>query len=101
VAEHPRVKAEPSQPAGRPHAAASGASGAAGRKLGILRINTRPWSRVFVDGKLVGNTPQMNISLAAGTHQLKLVNPDFGMTKTLSVQIAAGQTVTKVLTLQP
>ncbi len=67
---------------------------------GVLRINTRPWSRVFVDGKLIGNTPQMNIVLPPGKHQLKLVNPDFGMTKTLSIDIAAGKTVTKVLSLQ-
>lgn len=69
-------------------------------KLGSLRINTRPWSRVTVDGKLIGNTPQMNIPLAAGTHKVSLVNPEFGLKKDLTVQIKAGETVTRVLSLE-
>jgi hypothetical protein len=72
----------------------------AGGKMGTLRINTRPWSRVLVDGKLIGNTPQMNIPLAAGTHKVKLVNTEFGLSQSVTVEIVAGQTLTKVLTLQ-
>jgi eukaryotic-like serine/threonine-protein kinase len=97
---HAKPEAAPVAPTHAPatHAATAGAGGGASK--GTLRVNTRPWSRVFVDGKLIGNTPQMNITLPAGKHQLKLVNPDFGMTKTLSVEIGAGQVVTKVLQLQ-
>jgi len=67
---------------------------------GTLRINTRPWSQVFVDGRLRGNTPQMNIQLPAGKHRVKLVNPQFGLRKTITVTIQPGKVVTKVLTLQ-
>ena len=67
---------------------------------GTLRINTRPWSQVFVDGRLIGNTPQMNISLPAGSHRVTLVNPDFNIRRSISVQIQAGQTTTRVLTLE-
>jgi len=66
---------------------------------GTLRVNSRPWSQVFIDGKLVGNTPQLGISLASGSHKLKLVSPDLGMTKQLTVQIDKGKTTTKVVNL--
>ncbi|HEX7478595.1 MAG TPA: PEGA domain-containing protein [Polyangiales bacterium] len=79
-------------------AASSTSAGPSGSK-GVLRVNSRPWAQVFVDGKLVGNTPQMAIQLAAGKHSLKLVNQPMGLTKTLSVSIKAGQTVTQVLNL--
>lgn len=66
---------------------------------GTLRVNSRPWSQVFVDGKLVGNTPQMGISLKPGSHKLKLVSPDLGLTKQLTVQVSKGQVTTKVVNL--
>jgi hypothetical protein len=66
---------------------------------GTLRVNSRPWSQVFVDGKLVGNTPQLGISLAAGSHKLKLVSPDLGLTKQLTVKVDKGKTTTKVVNL--
>jgi serine/threonine-protein kinase len=68
---------------------------------GTLRINTRPWSEVSVDGKPVGNTPQGNLQLPAGKHTITLNNREFGVTKTLVLQIKAGETVTRVLTLLP
>ena len=74
--------------------AASGGTGP-----GTLRINTRPWSQVYVDGRLIGNTPQMNISLPAGSHRVTLVNPDFNIRQSVSVTIEAGQVTTRVLTL--
>jgi serine/threonine-protein kinase len=66
---------------------------------GTLRVNTRPWSQVFVDGRLVGNTPQLGIPLSAGTHKLKLVSPDLGLTKQMSIKVGKGQTITKVINL--
>ena len=69
--------------------------------MGTLQVGTRPWSQVFVDGQLIGNTPQMNIPVHAGTHRLTLVNPDFNIRETVSVTVGAGETVRKVLTLTP
>jgi len=69
--------------------------------MGKLRINTRPWSEIYVDGKLIGETPQMGIPLKAGKHDITCVNPDFGINKTFEVDIPAEKTVTKILTLQP
>jgi hypothetical protein len=68
---------------------------------GVLRINTRPWSQVFVDGKLIGNTPQMNIELEPGHHRITLVNAEFHIQKSLDIEIPAGETVVKILDLIP
>ncbi len=67
---------------------------------GTLRINSRPWSQVFVDGKLIGNTPQMNMSLSEGQHRISLHNPEFNLRKNLSVTIRAGQVETQIIALQ-
>jgi hypothetical protein len=71
-----------------------------GGGTGTLRINSRPWSVVTVDGRKVGNTPQTNLQLGAGTHTIRLHNPDFGLSKTLRVRVKSGQVVTKIVNLQ-
>ena len=68
---------------------------------GTLQVNSRPWSQVWVDGRLIGNTPQMNISLPAGRYRVTLVNPDFNIRETVTVQITAGETTRKIVTLNP
>jgi serine/threonine-protein kinase len=66
---------------------------------GTLRINSRPWSRVYVDGRLIGDTPQTGIVLGAGRHTVTLVNAQFDLRKVLTVELKPGQTVTKVIAL--
>jgi hypothetical protein len=63
--------------------------------IGILRLNSRPWSQVSVDGKVVGNTPQMGLRLRAGSHQIELVNSQLGMSKKFKVEIQADEIVTR------
>ena len=75
------------------------ASAASGGKTGTLMLNTRPWSEVYIDGEHVGHTPVRGLPLRAGHHKIKLENPQMGMTKTISVTIAAGETLTKSETL--
>jgi hypothetical protein len=67
---------------------------------GTLRINARPWAQVVIDGRPIGNTPQMNIALPAGNHRVQLVNPEFNLKKNLTVTIKAGQTETQIIALQ-
>jgi hypothetical protein len=64
---------------------------------GVLRVNSRPWSRVYVDGRLLGSTPQTKLVLGAGRHTVTLVNPDFGFERVLTVQIKPGETLTKIV----
>jgi len=89
----PRVQRQPRE--------RRGGAGVASGGTGTLRVNTRPWSQVFVDGRLIGNTPQMNIPLPAGTHRLTLVNSDFNIRETRTVTIRAGETETQIVTLNP
>ena len=91
-----RLHAADAEPiAARPEPAPKSTGGASG----MLRLNSRPWSQVFVDGRLVGNTPQMGLPLSNGNHSVRLVNAQMGLTKTFSVQIKTGQMVTKVVNL--
>jgi hypothetical protein len=45
---------------------------------GSLKLTVKPWADVYIDGKFYETTPiAAPISLAAGTHVLKLINPSF------------------------
>jgi hypothetical protein len=95
AAPRPHRTKELSEPIAHPEPAPKSSGGAGG----MLRINSRPWSQVYVDGKLVGNTPQMGLPLSGGNHSIRLVNAQMGLTKTFSVSVKTGQMVTKVVNL--
>ncbi|MDB4973202.1 MAG: serine/threonine protein kinase [Myxococcaceae bacterium] len=94
-----RPSAAPATDADEAPVRAKETSGSAGGP-GTLRINSRPWSQVTIDGRQVGNTPQMNVSLPAGTHKVTLVNPEFNLRKNLTINIKPGQTETQIIALQ-
>jgi serine/threonine-protein kinase len=103
MAPHPAAAAPKPAPASAPPKAAQIAPAAATSPAGgtgVLRINSRPWSIVTIDGKKIGNTPQMNVVLPAGSHSVHLVNPQFGFKKTVKVKLAPGETQTKIVDLQ-
>jgi hypothetical protein len=102
-ASQARAEARPRQPKARsyepttaPAPAEERESKPASSTPAMLRINSRPWSQVFIDGKLFGNTPQLGIQLSAGKHSVRLVNSEFGMSKTITLKLAAGESVTRV-----
>ncbi len=64
---------------------------------GVLRINTRPWAEIYIDGQRVGNTPQMHLELTAGWHRISLRNPELELVKAFTIKIAPGQTETRIL----
>lgn len=70
-----------------------------GVALGTLRINSRPWSQVFIDNKPVGTTPLLNVSVSAGQHSVRLVNSVFGMRKTFDIDVGAGENISQVVSL--
>ena len=61
-----------------------------------LRINSRPWSEIYVDGTPVGHTPKLELRVSAGSHRIRLVNQELGLSKTFEVKAAAGETVSHV-----
>jgi hypothetical protein len=66
---------------------------------GTLRINSRPWSVVHVDGRRIGSTPQTAIELPAGRHRVVLVSDQFDLKRTLTIEVRAGKTVTRSVEL--
>ena len=56
-----------------------------------ITINTLPWSRVRIDGKLVGNTPLVRLAVRTGNHRLELLAPDGVVRRSLSFRLAAGE----------
>ena len=57
----------------------------------LLVLLIRPWAKVEVDGREVGVTPIEPLALAAGDHQVRLINPDLGKDITRTVHINASE----------
>ena len=60
---------------------------------GTLNINSIPVSKVILDGKPIGSTPKVGISVPAGSHTVVFIHPEKGK-KTASVTVKAGETKT-------
>jgi serine/threonine-protein kinase len=56
---------------------------------GVVRVNSTPWGQVFLDGELIGNTPQV-LTVAPGAHTIRIVQQGFEPFET-EIQIASGQ----------
>ncbi len=60
---------------------------------GLLTINSFPASAVVLDGKPLGQTPQLKISVSSGTeHTVTFINSDQNLKKTMKVTVGAGET---------
>jgi serine/threonine protein kinase len=57
---------------------------------GTLEVVSLPWAQVYVDGKRKGITPIAKLTIAEGTHQIVLVNPEQKLKKKLTVKVSAG-----------
>ncbi|QSQ25511.1 protein kinase [Pyxidicoccus parkwayensis] len=65
-----------------------------------LRVVTRPWAEVFVDGESRGYTPRVReVRLTPGAHRLRFDNPLCDALEE-DVHVAAGETLSRELTLQ-
>jgi PEGA domain len=59
---------------------------------GVLAVNSTPWAELSVNGRVVGNTPQLGLRVAAGRHRLVLARDGFAA-ETTWVTVAPGATV--------
>ena len=66
---------------------------------GFIELNTRPWSRVYIDGREAGETPLLRYRLKAGRHAITLVNNKFGLRKEMMVRVKGGETKKVVVDL--
>ncbi|MGO9835157.1 MAG: PEGA domain-containing protein [Polyangiaceae bacterium] len=58
----------------------------------FLNINSIPPSTCFLDGRSLGSTPRVHVSVKPGAHTVKFVDSDDGLTKTIFVSVGAGET---------
>lgn len=64
---------------------------------GYLTIDTYPWTRVSLGGRVLGDTPLVRVALPVGTHVITLENSSENVRQTTVVQIKAGETVSRRL----
>jgi eukaryotic-like serine/threonine-protein kinase len=89
----PREAAAPKEAAAPapPPAAAAPASAAAGS--GTLMLGAKPQCKIYIDGKDTGLvTPQRSLELKSGTRKVTLVNNEFNIKETFTVDVKPGQT---------
>ena len=67
---------------------------------GTLNLDTSPWTNVAEGKTPLGKTPLSGVQLAAGTHKLRLTNPDKHLDRTLKITIKAGQVTSQRLKLK-
>jgi serine/threonine-protein kinase len=59
---------------------------------GFLNINSLPASSVTLDGKPIGSTPKVHLTVSAGSHTVVFTNADQGLKKQITVSVGAGET---------
>lgn len=65
---------------------------------GELSLNTQPWSKVYLGGRLLGTTPLGRVSLPSGNQRLRLVDRD-GNEHRRTVQVPPGDHVARSFNL--
>jgi serine/threonine-protein kinase len=73
----PPVSTHAAAPVAQLPANAEGASPVAKPATGFLQLAVRPYADVIVDGNPAGTTPLKALTLAAGQHSVRLVNPEY------------------------
>jgi len=56
-----------------------------------ISVNTDPWSDVFLDGRRLGPTPQLNVTVSPGRHRLVFRNESLGLEKARVITVASGE----------
>ena len=67
---------------------------------GMLTLNTKPWTTVYIDGKPKGVTPIYQLELPIGKHELRLENTAAGIDKKVMITVKSGEELVKNLKLQ-
>ncbi|UQA54899.1 PEGA domain-containing protein [Polyangium aurulentum] len=60
---------------------------------GTININSIPVSKVVLDGRPLGSTPKVGVSVPAGSHTVIFIHPEKGK-QTVTVTVKAGETKT-------
>jgi serine/threonine-protein kinase len=57
---------------------------------GELVLQARPWAKITIDGRAVGETP-VSVPVAAGPHQIGFSNAELGKSVTRAVEVGPGE----------
>jgi serine/threonine-protein kinase len=68
--------------------------------FGQLSVGSQPWARIYLDGRLLGNTPVVDLRVPAGNHVLRLVCPTTGKTRQVRLRIASQKRVQRIFDLR-
>jgi len=63
-------------------------------RYGRLRMDTEPWSVIYLGKRKLGITPIMGAKVPAGTHKVTAVNKEQGLKKTFKITIRSRKTTT-------
>jgi hypothetical protein len=95
----PPLRSADTESARRPAAPARVATAPSGRTHtdlgetgGKLNINSIPYSKVVLDGRPLGDTPRVEVAVAAGPHTVLFVHPELGRIQK-DVYVDSGRTV--------
>jgi serine/threonine protein kinase len=77
----------------RASAKAKRAAEARDASAGYLTVNSLPWSRVYLNGHYVGNTPLVRHQARSGTHRIELRGPKGELRRSFRATVRPAQTV--------
>lgn len=80
----PVVNTPPKQPEQKPEA---NKTPAVKEDSAFVSINSRPWTNIYIDEKLIGATPVINLPLAPGSYKIRFKNPKFNIDKVFPVEL--------------
>ncbi len=87
----PPTPAPPPPPAaGQPAQREPAATTSPDRRPALLSINAIPWGGVYIDGDFVGNTPQVDVEIGPGMHELRVEREGFQAYERI-VEVAPGE----------
>jgi len=89
----PAVQPQDDPPGSEPPAEAPADPAPAATGTGKLRVNSVPWSEVYVDGEYLGRTGTPSFELSAGQHTVRLFQPGSDRKKYFHVYVAEDATV--------
>jgi serine/threonine protein kinase len=70
-------------------------------RYGRLRLDTEPWSVIYLGKRKLGITPLLSVKLPVGSHKITAVNKERGLQKTFRVTIRSKKTTTLFKKLAP
>lgn len=75
----------------RQGSAVAAPAGQGATRKGMLSLGSKPPCEILVNGKRTGlTTPQRDMVLPVGSHKITLINKEFGIRESFSVQVEAG-----------